>query len=71
MRRRNSEKTVVAQKSYYGVTVGFIVGWPMRFGTNIRNIRADLIFETELDAKKFQRELEELRRDPMPDFEII
>lgn len=62
---------VVAKKSYNNVTIGFIVGWKHRYCNAVRNIRADLVFDTAEKARRFKRNMESKRINAWVEFEIL
>lgn len=64
-------ETIVARKHYLGVTIGYIVGWKSLYGSQVRNIRADLIFKTALKAQQFRRNMEHGREQAYVQFEIL
>lgn len=68
----------VAAKSYNGVTVGYVVGWPPRFGVEadgktgeFRNIRQGLIFKTETEARAFRDGIERDRKPYWREFQLL
>jgi hypothetical protein len=62
---------VIARKTFNGVKIGYLVGWKHRHCNFVRNIRADLMFKTETQARKFRDSMEAQRIDPYPEFEIL
>lgn len=68
----------VAAKSYNGVTVGYVVGWPPRYGVDadgktgmFRNIRQGLIFKTETEAREFRDGIEQGRNPCWREFQLL
>jgi len=68
---RRFHNPVIAKKCYCGVTVGYVVGWKARYCNLVRNIRAGLIFKTEKEARTFRDNMERMRVDQYPTFEIL
>ncbi len=64
-------KLVVAKKSYNDVTIGYIVGWKHRYCNMVRNIRADLVFNTAEKARRFKNSMESKRINAWVEFEIL
>jgi len=64
-------KLVVAKKSYNNVTIGYIVGWKHRYCGMVRNIRANLVFDSAVKARRFKSSMESKRISPYVEFEIL
>jgi len=71
MRRRYYFQTVVARKTVNGITVGYVVGWKSPYMDFVRNIRADLYFKTEREARRFHDKLEKSREPMYAKFEVL
>ncbi len=70
-RRDWRPEPVIAKKTYNGITIGYIVGWPHIYGNMVRNIRANLIFPNATKARNFKRRMESQRVSAYAKFEII
>jgi hypothetical protein len=64
-------QTVVARKTVNGITVGYLVGWKSHWHNFVRNIRADLYFNSENEARRFQTQLEKERKPMYAEFEVL
>ena len=69
--RKFYREPVVAKKTYNGVTIGYIVGWKHHYCNMVRNIRANLVFDSATKAKAFKRRMESGRINAWVEFEIL